>query len=141
MRAFYHRCAFPITLCVFCHTVRFPITGHSDVTITVYGVLVTSFRSSFLPSFHHCVRSSITACVLPSLHAFFHHCVRSSITACILPSLCAFFHHCVRSSITVCILPSLRRSVFQPVLSAVQASRPASGTDPTFLDGAGRRGV
>ena len=52
LRAFYHRC-------VFRHTVRFPITVHSDVTITVDRMFVISFHPSFLPSlcafFHHCI--------------------------------------------------------------------------------------
>ena len=52
VRAFYHRC-------VFRHTVRFPITVHSDVTITVDRMFVISFHPSFLPSlcafFHYCI--------------------------------------------------------------------------------------
>ena len=52
LRAFYHRC-------VFRHTVRFPITVHSDVTITVDRMFVISFHPSFRPSlcafFHHCI--------------------------------------------------------------------------------------
>ena len=119
--------------------------------------------------YHLCVCAAVIGFLL--LMFFFCFCVCSTIVifflpifACILPSLClsshcTLSHHCslwcnhhgwqdVRNqfpsffpSITVCILPSLHCSMFQPVLSAVQASCPASGTDPTFLDGAGWRGV